>query len=213
MTLTEYIAAFKRGWWIVLATFVLAVACVAVVVLRQPDVYSASTQMYVAVEQSPRQPGDPVGGELSAADRVASYVSVVSGSVAEQRVVDELGEDFDSTVLVAAVPATVVLQVLIMDPDPQQAADVAQAYADVVPGLIQEVEKVGDGGPQIRVTTIDNPELPTDPDAVSVAPKLVAAGIVGLGLGATIVVLREVLRRERRRAARGVAPSDETAGA
>ena len=47
MTLNDYLVAFRQGWWIVLGALVVGLGVASVVVLRQPTVYSASTQLFV----------------------------------------------------------------------------------------------------------------------------------------------------------------------
>lgn len=201
MTLSEYAAALRRGWIIILVTVAVALVCAGGVVLRKADVYSSTTRLFVASAVSNDKPEELYQRNLIAGSRVASYVSVISGNVVEDRVKEELGDtSLDASVAVAAVPDAVVIQVTASSSDAQRAADVAQAYAKVAPAVIDEIEQVDGGDPQVRLTVIDEAEVPSAPNPVAVLPTLVAAGILGLGLGLTIVVVREILRREREEA-------------
>lgn len=206
MTLTDYVDAVKRGWVIILVTVVLALAVSAGLVLRKAETYTSAAELLVA-------PAVTGSSEVQAAQsaalasRVASYVRVVSGDVVRGQVDEAVGGIGDAGVSVAVLPGTFVLTLTVTSSDAQHAADVAQAYLDVVPTVIEEV----DAEAQIRVSTIDGAEVPSAPTSTSPVPTLVAALILGLGLGLTLVILREVLRRERRQAAMAAGPdADES---
>lgn len=214
MTLSEYVAALKRGWWIVLATVLVAVACAFVLIVRQPDVYNASTQLFVASAAESKNPEELYQRNLIATQRVASYVTVINGDVVADRVADLLGvDDLDATVVTSVQAGTVVMVVTASGSDPQEAADVANGYAEVVPDVIAEIEQVDGGPPPVHVTVTDKADVPVHPLPTAKASRLAAAVILGLGLGLTIVVLREVLRRERATAARTAAGAGQDEGA
>lgn len=210
MTLSDYVAALKRGWIILLVTTALALACAGALVLRKPDVYTSSTELFVAPSLAGGNPDLLAQRNAVAAQRVPSYVNVILGDAVSQRVDEAVGGIGDASVSVVALPSTVVLQVTVTSAEAQHAADVAQAYAEVVPGVVEELETVNDAPPQVRVTTIDEADVPSAPGAVSVATPLLAAGILGLGLGFAIVMVREVLRRERVQAKETAASSAHT---
>lgn len=197
MLLSDYIDALKRGWIILLVATVLAVGCALGLQLRKADTYTASTQLFVAAAVSDRDPEELYQRNLIAAQRTSSYVSLANGSVVADRVSDLLGSDIDVSVTTSRVPETVVLQITATGSDGQRVADVASAYAEALPEVIEEVEAVGAGPEQIRVSIIDEAEVPSSPDPSSTLMPLVAAGVLGLGLGFVIVMVREVLRREK----------------
>jgi succinoglycan biosynthesis transport protein ExoP len=198
VTLSEYVAALRRGWVVILVTVLVALVCAGVVTLRKPDVYSATTRLFVASAVGSEKPEELYQRNLIAASRVASYVAVINGNVVADRVQEELGdESVDASVSVTALPETVVLEVTATSSTAEGAAEVARAYAAVVPKVIDEIERVGDDPAQVRVTTIDEAEVPSAPVASAVVPTFAAAGILGLGLGLSIVFVRATLRRER----------------
>lgn len=198
MTLSDYVEALKRGWWIILTTVIVALLLAGAVIMRQADVYSATTQLFVASATDTKKSEELYQRNLIATQRVASYVPVITGDVVAGRVAEHLGEPLDASVTVEVVPLTVVMEITATSSDPQQAADVANAYAEVVPDVIDELEAVDGGAAQVRVTAIDTAEVPTSPDSIGLIPKFGAAAIIGLGLGFTIVVFRQTLRRDRR---------------
>lgn len=197
MTLSEYLAALRKGWIIILVTFLLVMAGAVAFVLRGADVYTATTTLYVGSVAEPSEEGEPAESADVAAARALSFATVLGGSVALEQVQEEVGESGDETVSVTALPLTVVIEVRVSSSDPQRAADVAQAYSVVAPEVLEGLETSRSGGSPVRVTTTSEPEVPTEPDAKGGLSTLVAAGVLGLGLGASIVLIRETVRRER----------------
>lgn len=202
MLLSDYVQAIRRGWVIIVVSVLLALAGAAAVELRKPDVYTASTQLFVASAVPTDDPEELYQRNLIAEQRVGSYVSVISGDVVAGRVAEELGSDLGASVLVSAVPDTVVLQVTTTGSDPERVAEVARAYAEVAPQVIEEVDQVDGSGSQVRVTVVDVADVPSAPAPGSPIMLLIAASILGLGVGITIVIVREVLRRENAERAR-----------
>lgn len=197
MLLSDYLQALRRGWIIVLVSVLLALAGAAAIALRKTDVYTADTQLFVASAVPTDDPEELYQRNLIAAQRVQSYVSVISGDVVADRVAEELGSDLGASVEVTVVPNTVVLQITTTGADPEQVAEVARAYAEVAPQVIEEVDQVDDSASQVRVTVVDDADVPSAPVPNSPLMLVVAATLLGLGLGFTIVMVREVLRRER----------------
>lgn len=198
MTLSEYIDAIKRSWIIVVAVVVVAIGVGASTVVRQPLVYASSTQLFVA----PAEPGTGNPDLLAqraaiAAARVKSYVALASGDVVRDEVDATVGGIGDASVTVEVPLDTVILSMTVTSADPDHAAEVAAAYADVVAGVIEELETAGDDGSTVGVTVVDKADVPSSPVARTVVPVLGAAGILGLGLGLTVAIVREVLARER----------------
>lgn len=201
--LSDYIRAARRGWIIILVTVLLALACAAGLASRKADVYSTSTQLFIAAAVPDAKPQELYQRNLIAAQRVESYVSLANGDLVGDRVAKTLGSDIDATVSVSVVPSTVIMQISATGADPDRVAEVANAYAEVLPEAIREVEEVDDASAQLRVTVIDEADVPSAPVPSSSTMLFVAAFLFGLGLAFTIVMAREVLRREKAEAAAG----------
>jgi capsular polysaccharide biosynthesis protein len=197
VTLSEYVDAIRRGWIVVVAAVVLALAAGAASVTRQADVYASSTELFVAPASSDGNPDLLAQRAAVAANRVKSYVPVVSGDLVRNQVDEAVGGIGDAGVSVVVPLDTVVLSISVTSADPEHAADVAAAYADVASDVIEEIETPDDASSTVKVTTVDAADVPSAPLGRSVVPVFGAAGILGLGLGLTIAVLRDVLRRER----------------
>ena len=197
MTLSDYLDALRRGWIIILATTALALAAASVMALRPADAYTSSTQLLVSPVEKEGDPDLVTLRGAVAAQRMKSYAAVVSGDVVREQVDESVGGIGDASVAAVVPLETLVLTITVTSADPDHAAEVAAAYGDVVTDVIEEIETPDDGDTHVRVTMVDRADVPAAPMPTALAPILGAAGIVGLGLGATLAVLLEVVRRER----------------
>lgn len=196
MLLSDYLQALRRGWAIFLVALLVALTAAAVLVARKADVYTSSTQLFVASASPTDDPEKLYESNQIALQRVKSYVALAGGDLVADRASELLGSDLDATVVVSIVPETVIVQVTASGADPEQVAAVAGAYAEVLPAAIDEVEDVGSSPVEVRVTVVDEADVPSAPDASSTLMPFVALGLLGLGVAFAIVMVREVLRRE-----------------
>ena len=210
MLLSDYVAALKGGWRIILGILLVAIALSFIPTLRSSPVYVSNTDLFVAASANTNDPEELYQRNAIATQRIASYVTVASGNMVADQVAEKLGGDLDATVVAEAIPATVVIRITATGSDAEQVRDVAAAYADVLPGVIDALEEVGDEtAAQVRLTVIDQANLPAPTPRGSFLPNIVLALILGLGLGVVIVVLRETLRREQREARAGSAADED----
>lgn len=196
MTLSDYLTAFKQGWWIVLGTLLVGLTIAAAVVVRQPTVYSASAQLFVSASVQVSRDGSNEWYDVAGA-RVISYATVAGGDKVGDEVAQLLGGEPDASVSISAVPDTVIIAVRAQGSDPQTVADVVDAYTEVLPAVIDDVEE-SDRGTEVDLTPIASAEVPESADPRPILATMASAGILAFGLGAVLVIVREVLRRERR---------------
>ena len=196
--LSDYLAALKGGWKIILSTTVVALALALVPTVREVPVYSSSTELFVASSANTNDPEELYQRNAIAAQRMLSYVEAASGDLVADKVTEELGDEIDASVVAESVAGTVVLRVTASGSEAEHVRDVASAYADVMPSVIADIEDVGDpDAAQVRVSVIDSADLGTASPR-SFLPALVLGLVLGLGFGLVIVVARETLRREMR---------------
>jgi capsular polysaccharide biosynthesis protein len=197
--LSDYLAALRSGWKIMLGTLLVALGLALAPTFGHSPVYSSSTDLFVAANADGEDQQDLYQRNAFVAQRILSYVELASGDVVAAQVSEQVGRDLRASVVAEAVAGTVVLRITASSSDPEQARDVAAAYAEVMPRVIAEIDDVGDPDSDLlRVSVIDTADLPGAPAPVSRLPNVVLGLVLGLGLGLVIVVLRETLRRETR---------------
>lgn len=198
MELKAYVLAIKAGWKIILGTLVVAVAAAVVLSLQATPSYVSTTRLFVASLTGGDDLDEFYQRSAAANLRIASYAEVASSGAAAEAVSEELGYPVDpGSVTAAVVTGTVVLQVSVTDADAERAQEIATAYAEVLPGIVAELDKAASPfGQQVGLQVIDEAGLPgAAPTAL--LRNLLAAVVLGLGLGIGIAVLRYALRQDR----------------
>ena len=103
-------------------------------------------------------------------------------------------EDLRELVEATVVPETVILEITATHPDPEVAAQVAQAYAEQLQDLVRELETPqGETRALIKATIVDDAEVPDDAVSPQPARNLALAAVLGLLLGMGLAVARELL--------------------
>jgi capsular exopolysaccharide synthesis family protein len=88
----------------------------------------------------------------------------------------------------------VLLEIEAQDADPERARDIAQAYAEQLQLLVEELETPrGETAAVVKATLIDDAQVARTPVAPQPLRNLALAGILGLLLGVGLAVARELL--------------------
>ncbi|GAA1106385.1 polysaccharide biosynthesis tyrosine autokinase [Kitasatospora arboriphila] len=198
MDLRGCLRTLSRHWWLVTLLALLGTgAGVAAAVLSTP-VYEARTQLFVATRSGEDATALNQGNNFSQA-RVRSYASIVTSRRVTEPVVAKLRlgvtpEQLASQITAAAPVNTVLIDITLQDTVPARAAQTANAVADQLRAVVQELETPADSTTspvQLGVTQR------AQPPAFPVSPNRrldVAAGLlVGLLLGIGAAALRQAL--------------------
>lgn len=155
--------------------------------------YSANITMYVNNFKTSDSTTTITTSDLTASAKlVDTYAAIISSRNVLDVVVQETQVDYDIETLVskldiASVNNTEVFQVSVTDPDPEIAAAIANAIADVVPEKISSFVK-GSSAEIIDYALV--PEKPVSPDYVKCAEGGLLAGLL---LSAAFFIIRELL--------------------
>jgi capsular exopolysaccharide synthesis family protein len=193
--LQDYWHTIRRRWVLVLGSVVVLVALAAAYTWSVTPLYSSSTRLFVSTSQADEN--SAYTGNLFATQRVASYADLVTSNQLAERVAAELdaeAADLRSKVTAASVPETVLLEISATDPDPELARDIAQAYAEQLQQLVEELETPsGENRPVVQATLIDDAQVSTAPVSPNPVRNLALAAVLGLLLGVGLAVARELL--------------------
>ena len=179
-----------RARWIVLTVATLIGGLIALVVsLLMAPRYEARIQFYVTVAA-----GDNAAaayqGSLGAQQRVESYAALAESLDIARKVIDLAGVDLPpeqvaSDTVAFADAGTVLLNVAVSDVDPRRALDLAEAFGEVLPDVINDLETPEGGAPALaKLTVVNPPTLPSEP----VAPRTEQNLAIGLALGLLVGV-------------------------
>jgi capsular exopolysaccharide synthesis family protein len=195
--LKDYWRTVRRRWRVVAVCFVTAMIGAVLLTWQSTPQYSSSTRLFVSTSESDSSAA--YTGNLFASQRVTSYADLVTSRQLGERVSavltqstdpDDLREQVQATV----VPETVILEISATDPDPVMARDIAQAYAEELTRLVEDLEtRKGSDNALIKATIVDDAQESSDPISPQPLRNLGLAAALGLLLGLGLAVARELL--------------------
>lgn len=169
----DYWAAVRLGWKQICACLIAALVLGGVFAWQQSgseeSSYAATRKLYMAGPAP--QPG--------AEGLIASYVEVAGGTLMTEKAGDKVGYAVEAGTVTVAVATTNVLEITATDASRERADEIVDAYVEVLPGLIQQVD---DSPEPVEFTTISSATVEILP--VSGGSRiLLLATMLGLGSG------------------------------
>jgi capsular exopolysaccharide synthesis family protein len=218
----------RQQWLVVALLAVLGLGGAAAYTYRQVPVYSAQTQLFVSVRSVDSDISQLSQGSTFTQQRVKSYSDLVTSPVIAQAVITELGLPYTPDQLSGKISATspldtVLLDISVVDADPNRAAAIANAVGAQFPKLIASLETpTGQVVSPVKVSITRRATVPAVPVSPRIPLNLALGLIVGLGLGIGAAVLRDQfnttvsgvndVERLTKAIPLGVVPYDATAG-
>ena len=191
MTLLELLTLLRKHLkLVIMLPIVCMVAMGLASVLMMNDTYTATTDMYVLASSEGSNSSSALSSDLSASQMLTNDVATLLQS---DRVMtdaaDRLGlpnlRGYDITVTSESTTRVITLQVT--SSDAQGSANVANALADCVSNVAQEVMNVE------SVNVIDEAPTPEAPSGPNRMLYVAVAGMAGLFAAVAIVVLMDVI--------------------
>lgn len=191
MTLLELLTLLRKHLkLVIMLPIVCMVAMGLASVLMMNDTYTATTDMYVLASSEGSNSSSALSSDLSASQMLTNDVATLLQS---DRVMsdaaDQLGlpnlRGYDITVTSESTTRVITLQVT--SSDAQGSANVANALADCVSNVAQEVMNVE------SVNVIDEAPTPEAPSGPNRMLYVAVAAMAGLFAAVSIVVLMDVI--------------------
>ena len=197
MDLRDYARTLRKRWALVALCILLAVGAAAVATLAATKMYTSTTQLFISARDQSGAISDAYQGGLFTQQRVKSYAQVADSPAVTDRVAADLGippAELAGKVTAEAPLDTVLINITVTDPFPEQAQRIAAAVADEVVTLIPKLETpAGANSAPVKVTVIKSASLPGSPSSPRPKINLALGLLVGLALGVGAAVLRETL--------------------
>ena len=196
MTLTQYLRVLRSQWLVVILLALFGLGGAAAYTYRQTPVYSAQTQLFVSVRTDPGISALSQGSAFTQ-QRVKSYADIVTSPLIAEPVINELrlpytADELTSKVSVSTPVDTVLLDIVVTDTDPEQAARIANAIGAEFPRLVARLETPSDqSSSPVTVSVTRSAIAPLAPVSPRIPLNLALGLIVGLGLGIGAAVLRD----------------------
>lgn len=195
--------ALRRGWWIVAACLVAALATAAIVTARATPIYRATTMLVVAPSDKVEETDEVLRG-LETLERrtiVATFARIPSTRGMKQRVADRMTLQTDALrdyrLRASVVPYTNAIEIETTGPDPDRAEAVASAAAEVTKSEANAMYPIFELRDFERA---DASHDPVDPDP---RRNLLVAAVAGLFVGLVGAFAVEYGRGQSRGSGRG----------
>ena len=196
MTLLELMQLLRKHLrMLVFLPIVCAAAVGAYSVLMMSNVYTASTSMYVLVQNSTSSDASSLSQDLTASQMITADVAKL---LLSDRIVDQTGKQVGIPKLkgykveVASETTSRVITLSVTGEDPRLAARIANDMVKNVSNLAQKVMKVE------SVNSIDRATVPTRPSGPRRALYVKIAALVGLAVAIVAVILGDMLNTKVR---------------
>lgn len=196
MVFVDYLRAVRKYWWIVLLALIVTAGAATYITISTPKQYASTVTFFV------QTPSDQLTiaaqGDAFGQRRVNSYVQLASTDRLLQPIltatklpltVPELSKEIAAT----GDLNTVLLTVTVTDRSPQQSLLIATAVSVQFVKVVAQLESATGTGSTVRLELVSGPTL--NPTPVSPRPliNLGLSLVLGLLLGFTAAVLREIL--------------------
>ncbi|WP_104161727.1 polysaccharide biosynthesis tyrosine autokinase [Arthrobacter sp. ZGTC212] len=198
MDLKDFGRALRRYWLTVVVCALLGLVAASSASLLVRPTYNGQTQLFVAI-QSTGSVAELQQGNTFTQARVQSYVQTAKTPIVLQPVIDSLGLDMTPASLAGKVsakadPSTVLVTITATDPSPMRAAAIAQAIADSLINVVDDLESPASGAASpIKLSVVTPATAPSEPSSTDIKLSLAIGLIGGLGIGIVVTLARSAL--------------------
>jgi len=190
LDMEKLILTFAGKWWVFLICTVLAVAlslyCTTQLIT---PMYEASVTIYVNNADRDQKVSYISSSNLATAQRlVNTYIYIIKSDTVLEKVADAAGLGMTATQLRSCLHAaqkgeTELFDVIITHENPEMAARIANALAEVAPG---EIEGFVEGS---STKVIDYAKVPTEPSTPKLAQNLIVGAAIGILIAAAYITI------------------------
>ncbi|WP_433515880.1 polysaccharide biosynthesis tyrosine autokinase [Nonomuraea sp. CA-143628] len=195
MDLLYYMRLLRRNWLLLLISVGIGISAAAVVTANTPPQYVATISMLVSGQDREGSLSTAYQAGMLSAQRVQSYATLLSS----RRVVGQITTPEDirrmqANISAEVVPGTVLLRATVTDTDPGRAAQLANTLGSRFTQLIEQIERVNSATrPTVKVTMVDQAEIPQTPVSPRPVVNLVVAVLIALVIAIGSLTLRDRL--------------------
>jgi tyrosine-protein kinase len=184
----DFFDIIPRRWLSIVTITLLTLASVAAMTLMMPKAYTASTRVFFAAS------GDSVSALAQASSvvekQMASYAELATSTKVLNKVVEQLGLNTTAVELADSIEAnvpvdTVIIEIAATDPDPRQAARIANAVGTELANTAGDLTPLANGSEAVRATTLSVAQVPTSPSSPNILRNL-GVGLLGIPVGALL---------------------------
>lgn len=194
--LHDYYRVVRKRWRTIAACTLLLVALAALFTLTSPKTYQARTQLFVSTSGG-SDSTQLLQGNTFTQQRVKSYADLINTPTVLSPVIKQLRLDTTPDALGAQITSdvpldTVLIDVLVTDRDPEQAAKIADAVGKQFSSTVGELERVSDSAPSpVKVSVVRPAAVPGGPISPNPTRNIGLGVVLGLLVGLGAALLRD----------------------
>lgn len=192
--LTKLLFLYLRKWWLILLCAIVGGGIMYFYTATfVTPLYQAGVTIYVNNVRSGEQIDYISGSNLTASQQlVSTYVNIIRSDTVLEKVADSTGLDISAAYIRSIMSAsqvgeTELFDVYISHPDPEMAAFIANAIAEVAPG---EIESFVEGS---STKIVDYAKVPQTPYSPSYRKNIVLGAGVAVVLIVAVLTIRDLL--------------------
>lgn len=199
MTVQDYLRVLRERWMLVVSSALVGMIAAGGTWSLRPPEFTAELTMYVSA-----QPTDAANsayqGSLLSQQRVSSYVKLVGSTRVSREVISDLGltgtpEAVAARVSASSTPDSVLIDLAVVGPDPEQSAAIANSVGRVFTDLVAELEQPSAPGgvPPVVVRVVQAATAPATPSSPGLPVPLLLGLLGGLAVGGGLALARNAM--------------------
>lgn len=203
MELRDYVAVLRKYWVSIVVLTVLGLVGATIVSLVTPPTYTARSAVFLAVRGGDSA-SELAQGATYATNQVRSYAQVATTPTVLQPVITNLQLETTPDALAESVTVsiptnTALIEIAVVDRDPELGARVAQAIGEQLVATVDQLSPRDSSGKRAVVATIVTPAtVPLEKTTPRTTLNLAVGLLAGLLLGFGQAILRHTLDRSIR---------------
>jgi non-specific protein-tyrosine kinase len=204
MELKHYVRVLRVHRLLVVASVVVCTSAAGFLAWSRTPTYAARTTLFVSTSGISADPSQAYQGGLFAEQRVLSYAQIVSSPAVVRAVIRQLNlresvQQLQSRIDASVPTNTVLINVTVRNRSPGWAKAIADALSAQFISFVNTLEKPGPGrSSPVKVSVTSQAHLPTHPVSPRKPVYLGVGVLLGLVLGISAALLREVTDRRIR---------------
>jgi len=190
-----FLQALLSNWWVIATCgLVVCVGALGLSLLSVPQYRSTATLYVTAGSDDGTQ--SAYQGSLASQQRVESYSQLVKSGVLIEKALAETGLGVSlatarDSIETASANDTVLLQISVTLPSPDEAALLANALSAELAENVMTLEQPAGGGTALAKVTL---VAPARPEASPVSPKVLRNSVLGFVVGALVALVYLYMR-------------------
>ena len=198
MELADYLALLRRRWWLVALGLVVCLLGAGGATLWQTPKYRAGTRLLVSASSSETAIDELTKRQLSS-QRAVAYAQYAGTRPAVQAAAAAASVAELPEVEASATSGSPFLSITVTSTSARAAADVANAYAAVLPRVVTMLDQAPAGSQLPQLSVLERASVPGSAFSPRPARNLAVGLVLGLVLGVAAALLRDTLDRTVRR--------------